>query len=331
MEAIGASRADMSVSVRQAQIWAAEHQDGVISRAQALAFGLSASAIATRLRRGHWQRMLPGVYATFSGGPARRGQLWAAILRAGPRAVLSHRTAAELWGLIAEPSASIHVTVPSGIPVTRVPGVVLHYSGRVGAACHPALAPPRTRLEETVLDLAQAAATREEALGWIFRSCAGRGTTPERLAAAMRLRPRMRWRSELSSALHEASSGVHSLLEHRYLNDVERGHGLPAGKRQWVTQRGRRQYSDVAYEDYDTLVELDGRAAHPESSRWTDIRRDNAHAADGRVTLRYGWTEVCEGSCEVADELARTLRRRGWTGTPHPCGPDCRSFRSLWL
>jgi hypothetical protein len=307
------------------QRWSAESQDGAISRAQALAFGLTDDAIVWRLWRGHWQKLFPGVYATFSGEPSRQCWLWAALLRTGPGSVLSHRTAAELWNLTSDQSNSIHVTVKRGTPVTSIPGVVLHYSRRVETARHPVLAPPRTRFEETVLDLAETAAGLDEALAWILRSCAGRRTTPEHLAAAMRLRRRMRWRAGLASALAEASTGVHSLLEHRYLNGVERSHGLPTGKRQWVTRRGsRRQYSDVAYEEYGTLVELDGQVAHPEAARWMDIRRDNAHAADGRVTLRYGWTAVSESSCEVAEEVARALRLRGWAGRLRRCGSTCR-------
>ncbi|HEY5356168.1 MAG TPA: type IV toxin-antitoxin system AbiEi family antitoxin domain-containing protein [Streptosporangiaceae bacterium] len=325
MEALPSSGRDAQTPAVRAQVWSAECQDGVISRAQALALGLTRNTIAWRLERGLWQRMLPGVYATFSGEPGRRCRLWAVTLQAGPGSALSHHTAAELWGLTSEPSAAVHITVPRGSPVARLPGVVLHYSGRVLAARHPVLTPSRTRIEETVLDLAQAAVTLDEALAWIFRSCAERRTTPEHLAQAMRLRPRLRWRAELSRALGEAISGVHSLLEHRYFTGVERPHGLPAGKRQLIIRRGsRRQYSDVAYEEYSTLVELDGRVAHPEASRWTDIRRDNANAADGRVTLRYGWTEVCENSCEVAAEVARALRQRGWTGSPRRCGTRCR-------
>jgi hypothetical protein len=315
----------MAMSAGWVQAWAAEQQDGVIGRSQALALGMTDEAIAWRLQTERWQRLLPGVYATFSGRPDRRCQLWAAVLRAGPGAMLSHRTAAELWGLVTEQSGFIHLTVPRGTPVTRIPGVVLHYSGRSGAARHPVLSPPRTRIEEAVLDLAASAATVDDALAWILRACAGRHTTPVRLAATMCQRRRMRWRAELSTALDEAAAGVHSLLEHRYLNGVERPHGLPAGTRQRVTWRGgSRQYSDVAYEGYGTLVELDGRAAHPEAARWTDIRRDRAHLADGQVTLRYGWTEVSTASCTVAAEIARVLHQRGWTGALRRCGRHCQ-------
>ena len=83
----------------------------------------------------------------------------------------------------------------------------------------------------------------------------------------------------------------------------------------------------MAYEDYATLVELDGRAAHPESSRDLDTRRDNANVADGWATLRYGWIEVSEHSCEVATQLARTLRRRGWPGSLRPCSAPAASLR----
>jgi len=311
-------------AVLRAQLWSAETQQGVISRAQALRLGMTDDMIGWRLRREIWQRLQPGVYATFSGDPVRPCWLWAAVLRAGPGSMLSHQTAAELWDVTTRQSAHIHVTVPSGSPVAPISGVVLHYSRRIQAARHPGLAPPRTRVEETVLDLAQSAATLDDALSWVFGACNRRLTTAGHLAAALRLRRRMRWRAELAQALADAGSGVHSLLEHRYLNGVERAHGLPAGTRQWLFRRGlRSQYADVAYEAYDTLVELDGRTAHPEHGRWQDIRRDNANAADGRVTLRYGWLEVNRDRCGVAREVADVLRHQGWGGTPRRCGRSC--------
>jgi very-short-patch-repair endonuclease len=313
----------------RAQCWSAEAQEGVINRAQALGLGLTDEGIAWRIQRKTWQRLYPGVYATFSGDVGRRCWMWGAVLRAGPDSMLSHHTAAELWDFTTRPSAHIHVTVPSGSPVAPIAGVVLHYSRRARAACHPALAPPRTRVEETVLDLAQAAATPEDALGWIFAVCGRRLTTAGHLTAAMQLRRRVRWRAELARALADAESGVHSLLEHGYLNGVERAHGLPAGTRQVLTPRGRRsEYADVAYETYRTLVELDGRTAHPEHARWRDIRRDNANAADGRVTLRYSWIEVTRSSCGVAQEVAGVLRHQGWGGVLRRCGSSCRIDRS---
>jgi hypothetical protein len=297
----------------------------VLTRAQALSAGTTDQVIATNLKRGRWQRLYPGVYATFNGVPDADCLLWAAVLRAGPHAVLSHQTEARLWGISGPATAAIHVTVPRGSPVTPAPGLIVHYSQRVTQARHPTATPPRTTVEETALDLASAAGAAEDAVAWILRFIASRRTTADQLAVALRRRRRMRWRAEVSYAVDPANSGVHSILEYRFVNRVERPHGLPAGTRQRLARRGRRtQYSDVAYEDYATLVELDGRAAHPESSRDLDTRRDNANVADGWVTLRYGWIEVSEHSCEIAAQLALTLRRRGWPGSLRRCSATCR-------
>jgi hypothetical protein len=299
-------------------------QYGVLSRAQAIAAGFSSHAVSARLCSGRWQRLYTGVYATFSGEPGRASLLWAAVLRADRHAVLSHLSAAEVWGLIDMPTEPIHVTIPAHARARRIPGVVVHYSSRLRVARHPALSPPRTRVEETVLDLVQSAATAHNAVSWILRSCQRRLTTPGRLRAALIDRNRLRWSADAIAAIRDAESGVHSPLEHRYLHDVEEPHGLPTGSRQAeVTNRGRREYQDVRYRKYRVCVELDGRAAHPDDARWRDIRRDNANAADGLITLRYGWSDVAYRPCEVAAEVARVLRQRGWTGLPSPCGPGC--------
>jgi hypothetical protein len=239
--------------------------------------------------------------------------------------VLSHQTAAEIYGLVNERPGPIHLTVPSGTHVARRPGIVLHYSGRLPQTRHPVLLPPRTRIEETILELAHAAGSLEAALDWVFRGCGSRLTTAGRIGEAMSRRPRMRWRGDLSHALDLARDGVHSLLEWRYADGVERPHGLPCGTRQRRVQRGgRSQYQDVSYDSFATIVELDGRVAHPADSRWRDIQRDNANVAEGWVTLRYGWSDVTERKCEVAAEVGATIRQYGWSGLLRLCGSGCR-------
>ncbi len=297
---------------------------GVLTRAEALRAGLTRKQLAARLESGRWQRMHTGVYAAFSGQPGRPSLLWAALLRAGPSSALSHHTAAELDGLVPDQARLIHVMVPSGHQVAPLTGVVLHYSGRLDEARHPVRTPPRTRIEETVLDLAGAAGSLDDALGWVLRACGSRRTTPGRLAAALALRARVRWRAELSATLGLAADGVHSLLEFRYVTRVERPHGLPSGHRQHLVVRaGQRQYQDVTYREYGLVVELDGQAAHPAGSRWRDVRRDNASTAVGQGTLRYGWADVTGRPCFVAGQVADALAARGWTGAPRRCGRSC--------
>jgi Transcriptional regulator, AbiEi antitoxin/Protein of unknown function (DUF559) len=301
------------------------HQSGIITRAQAMAAGMTRHGIYARLDSGRWQRLHAGVYSVYSGPVAHGSQLWAAVLGARPGAVLSHQTAAELYGLL-EPrkGGTIHVMVAHGHTVAPLKGVVVHYSRRVAAARHPALQPPRTRLEETVLDLAETERTTNGAIAWLLDTCASRRTTPERLLEAMDARLRMRRRKTLLAALGDAEIGVQSILEHGHLHRVERPHGLPEGTRQRRTRSGgATRYEDVRYEEYGVVVELDGQQAHPEGERWRDSRRDNDSATKGLVTLRYTYADVMERPCEVADEIARTLRRRGYTGVAHRCGDSC--------
>jgi hypothetical protein len=309
--------------------WSAEfhelaaRQSGVLAGRQLTRAGVTKSAINSKLRIGRWQPMYRGVYATFSGEPTRLAQLWAAVLCAGPGAMLSHQTAAELARLADRPSELLHVTVPITRRVAKTPGIVVHYSTRAREALHPARLPPQTRIEETVLDLASAAQTFDDACGWVTRSLQRGLTTQASLAYYFGLRPKIRWRSELAELLTLDAAGLHSVLEVRYRRDVERPHGLPSGTRQARFRRGdHNEYRDVLYEAYLTAVELDGELAHIGEARRRDARRDNAAAADGIFTLRYTWFDVTKSPCQVAAEIARVLTRRGFAGA-RPCSPSC--------
>ena len=301
----------------------AQWQSGAISRRQLLDAGLSAQMIKRRLGRGRWQQLYWGVYAVFNGPPGRDTWLWAAVLRAGTGAVLSHLTAAELHGLIDSPAEAIFVTVPSTRRI-RTPGIVIHISGRIDQATQPGREPPRTSIEETVLDLVELAQKFDDACGWITRACARRLTTEEKLRAAMAERNKMRWRAKLGDVLAAAGDGIHSVLEYRYLRDVERAHGLPRSRHQVrVVIDSRPAYRDVYYEEYRLAVELDGRLAHPDEERWRDSQRDNKAGAQGIQTTRYSWRDVYGHACEIAALQAQILRRRGWSGTPRPCSAGC--------
>ena len=299
-------------------------QHGVLSRAQALDLGLGPRTVNSRLRQGHWQRLHQGVYATFTGQPDREALLWAALHRIGPDAMLSHWTAAELSKLATRPSTLIHVTIPQQRHIQATPGIVIHRSRRAQVMRHPSLIPPRTRIEETTLDLVAASRNLDEALAWLARACGARLTSPVRLAAAMDGRTRLRWRGALTAALDDIGGGAHSLLELRYITRVERPHGLPPAQRQVRVIRGQRiEYKDILYTEFGVGVETDGAAAHPPEARWRDQRRDNAANADGIVTLRYSWADVTQRPCEVAAQVSDVLQGRGWRGTPRPCSPSC--------
>jgi hypothetical protein len=166
-------------------------------------------------------------------------------------------------------------------------------------------------------------------MSWLARAVGARLTTPDRLAAALARRGRVRWRRPLLAALSDVDDGCHSLLEWHYLNRVERPHGLPRADRQSPTMGVRRRYRDVHYREYRTVVELDGRVAHPEHRRSLDRQRGNAETEDGNQPLCYGWGDVEESPCDSAVQVGKVLQSGGWSGQPHPCGrPDCAVARA---
>jgi hypothetical protein len=309
----------------------ADHQYGVISRAQALRAGLTVDMIKFRVRSGRWRQIHPGVYATFTGVLSRNAQLWAAVLSVGAGAVLSHETAAELLRLTDKATDQIHVTVPRQRHVAGTSGIRVHRSARAVEAALGCSNPPCTRVEETVLDLTQAAANFDDVCGWVTRAFARDLTNETLLRAAMERRAKLRWRADLRDLIAAAASGNHSVLEYRYDRDVERAHGLPrpAIQAPFAGPDGRRGRRDRLYEEYGVVIELDGRVAHPAEVQWRDKDRDNAAAAAGQQSLRYGWTHVRWHPCATALQVAGVLRVRGWDGWPRPCSPGCPVERAL--
>ncbi len=164
----------------------------------------------------------------------------------------------------------MHVTVPAERRIQPVRGVALHRSRRAAQAMHPTAMPPRTRVEDTILDLVDAARGLDEAVGWVTRGLGRRLTTPDRLRAALTMRSRIRWRAVLTELLSPDLAGVLSVLEHRYVRDVERPHNLPAGDRQAAfRQDGRSGCRDAPYRVYRlaVLAGLSGRAERDVGAR----------------------------------------------------------------
>ena len=302
----------------------ASQQEGALSRVQAVQLGPTPGQVRHLVRSGRWQPLHPGVYATFTGTVSARCRVWAAILLAGPGAAASHGTAAWLCGLHDDEPPTVHVLIPAHQRVSRTPGITVHVSRHAEVRCHPGLSLPQTRVEDTVLDLTDAAVRTEDAVAVVIRACQRRLTTPGRLRTSAARRSRLRHRRLLAEVLTDVDEGVQSILERRWLRDVERPHGLPPGCWNRAERvNGGTRYRDVDYPAWRVVVELDGRVAHPAGERHRDMARDNALAAQARLTLRYGWVDVTRSPCAVADQVARTLRAQGWSGPATQCGSGC--------
>jgi hypothetical protein len=309
-------------------------QGGVLSCSQAADNEVDPDRLKSRLRYGDWQRLQRGVYASHTGTPSRAAELWAALLRCGEDAVLSHYTAAERHGLLKGKSQSIHVAVPARLDPARygkIPGLVIHRSDAIVGTCHPAMTPRCTRVEDTVLDILKITRGFDAKYAWVCKAIGGRRTTADRILATLAERTRYPGRRDVQLILGFASEGIMSWLELQWVNGVERPHGLPAARRQVrVAQETGSKYLDNLYEDYRLCVELDGRAAHPESEQGRDKDRDRWNLVHGKiVTMRFETRHMrdAEHQCLAAAEVARYLsgHRMLHQGEPigRPCSPIC--------
>jgi len=302
----------------------AERQAGVIARSQLLGLGLSPRQSRRGLDSGRWRQQHPGVYLTFTGSVTDQARIWAAVLYAGTDAAVGGRTALWLAGAGSELPDPLEICVPQARQVRSAPGLRIRRTRDLEKHVHPAASPPRVRIEVAVLDVTDQLESEEGVIDVVLRVIQRRLTTADRITARLNERPRHRWRRLLMDVLAEAVTGVASPLELRYARDVERAHGLPTGRRnQPEGERGRRRYHDIRYEPFHTIVELDGREAHPADAAFRDLRRDNRATAAGDRMLRYGWRDVAARACEAAAQVGDVLQAQGWTGHPQPCGPSC--------
>jgi hypothetical protein len=304
-------------------------QADVVTRPQVLRAGVSRNTIASKVKHGLWQQLHPGVYGAFTGEISWRASLWAAALYAGPGALLSHETAAEVLGLTELRCPVIQVTIPASRRVRPPQGVAIHHSSFDYPRWRPQRGtPPHTFYAETIVDLVAAADTLDDVIAWVSRGIARNLVSEAQLKAAVAARRRFRRRDQIAEVIERVAGGSHFPLEFRYDRDVERAHGLPVATRQvkFVKPDGSRGFRDRCYEEYGLIVELDGKQFHLVDQRTRDQARDNEAAATTGATLRYGWADVERAPCETAAQVYRALRKRGYAGTIRPCSAACRAF-----
>jgi hypothetical protein len=299
-------------------------QGEVASLEQALTQGITADAVRAHVAAGRWIPMFRGTYALVSGEPTPEMWRRAALLFIRGAAVLSHASAAAVLGL---PGGShelpIHVTVEYGSSARGCDGIVVH---RSRAFPHIVLAtcdPPVTTKSHTLIDLAVEAPTAREAMRILTAGATQAHVPAGRLRAALEKRRPRRYRKALEAAAKLISEGVESVLEAWYAEDVELAHGLPIGVRQvGRVVEGHRRAEDLEYAmPLGVLtVRLDGWRTH--ANRRTariDRARDNAAELEGRARLTFGYEEVKDTPCAVAQVVAARLRQLGWTGALRAC------------
>jgi len=306
---VGAREADRR-GVELAEL--AGRQHGVVSSRQLRALGYSRSAVARMVRRGRLHQMFHGVYAVGHRDVSELGRCLAAVLAGGPGAVLSHGSAAWLWGLVRSGPRPLHVTAPSPRAARRAPGadeIRLHRARHLtpaDVAVEQGI--PVTAVPRTLLDLAATAPRHrlDRALeqaeelrlfdlgpveGLLARAGGHRGCRALRLAVAAYRPPRY----------------ARSELERRFVAALERA-GLPRPVTGWV-ESGHEL--DVYWPQHRFAVELDAFETHGTRAAFErDRARDEELALAGVELVRVTAALFEREPDRVVERVARLLRRR---------------------
>lgn len=281
----------------------AGRQHGVVARRQLTELGLSRHGVTRLLERGRLHVVHRGVYAVGHRKLAREGVWLAAVLAAGEGAVLSHRSAAELWRIRETARRRIEVTVPRDVrrPRLLVYRTLLAPDEMTAEDGIPVTTPARTLLDlAALLDehrLARAA-ERAEAL---------RLTSPTSLAELVGRYPRRTGTPNLKRLIEE-----HRIVPTTTANDLERrfltfldANELP---RPLVNESLDPYTPDFRWTEQRLVVELDGFETHGTRQAFErDRARDRALLAQGWRVARITKRQLDDAPSELAVELRAML------------------------
>jgi very-short-patch-repair endonuclease len=281
-------------------------QYGVVTRAQLLDLGLSSKEIDYRVAVGRLRVIHQGIYAVGHDRLAPEGRWLAAVFAGGDDAVLSHRSAARLWGLLAY-DGKIEVTTPKNR--RRRPGVRFIRSSveSFDRAIHRSI--PVTTVARTLFDLG---AVDERRVPKAFEQADVLDLLEvSELQRLVDRHPRRPGSRAIRSVLARAADwrGVtRSELEQRFRALVEEA-GLPTPELNRPIDLGAIVIeADAVWADARLIVELDGYAYHRTAAAFErDRERDRAAVAAGWRVIRITWQQLATDPRGVVRDLRRAL------------------------
>jgi very-short-patch-repair endonuclease len=286
---------------------------------QLVEMGLNVRLVDKRVAAGRLHPIHQGVYAVGHRLLSADGHRLAATIACGPRAVLSHRSAAALLGLRGDSRNRIDVTAPGRRG--RLPaGIDAHRDGSLCPVDRTEVRSiPCTSVARTLLDLAAVVSARElqnavtqAEVERVFDLTAVR----EVIGRSRRRRGVARLR--LAISLHDPrDEAARAELERRFLQMCRTARlPLPAVNTSLLLD-GVAIEPDFLWREARLIVETDGRRTHGTAAAFeNDRRRDQRLKVAGWDVIRCTWRQVLDGPADLTHTL-RTLLSR----TPVPAGP----------
>lgn len=267
--------------------------------------GLNARQIERRIATGRLHPVWRGVYAVGRPRLGKLGRWMAATLACGPEAVLSHGSAAALWGFGNEPSRWIEVSVPAAIRRNH-PEICVHRRAELRSdelTVHegiPVTDPIRTLIDEATWLRPMALERAVNEADKLDR------VDPETLSAALERYPGQPGVAPLRGILDSRTFRLSDSDLELYFRPLARAAGLPEPQtKTWVNGFE----VDFHWPELGIVVEADGLRYHRTPSQQARaLLRDQAHVTAGLLSLRFSHAQIRYEPGHVRDTLRRTAK-----------------------
>src|SRR3954454_21738648 len=284
----------------------AGRQHGVVAHRQLRGLGIERGAIEHRLKRGRLHRIHRGVYSVGHRILTDDGWRMAAVLAAGPGAVLSHHSAAELWALRWMARRLHSVTVARHV---RVPTIEAHHVTLPADEITTVRGIPVTTVPRTILDLA--ATSREAEVARLINEAEVKQLWDElSLWDLLARSPRRAGTKTLRRVLADRPAGVpKNVFEDAFLAFVGR-YGLPRPEvNVWLAVGDHMYEVDCLWRRERVAVELDGRGAHGTAHAFEHDRlKQRRLTVAGWQPIRVTWRQLDREGLELARDLDALIR-----------------------
>jgi very-short-patch-repair endonuclease len=277
----------------------------VLTRADLLGLGFSDDGIKHRVAFGRLHPIAAGIYAVGRPELSPKGRWMAAVLACGDGAVLSHRSAAELWGFGYEEKGRIDVTIRRRSRLERA-GLTVR--------CRPKLPErsvvrrfgiPVTNPTQTLIDLStelkpmrlERAVNQADVLDLV---------DPETLRRSLDAYVGMPGVKTLRTMLDRHTFRLSDSDLEIYFRPLALAAGFPIPlTKQWVLG----YEVDFHFPDHGLIVETDGLRYHRTPAQQARmVKRDQTHTSHGLRVLRFTHWQIAYAPNEVAEVLGRVRK-----------------------
>jgi predicted transcriptional regulator of viral defense system len=290
----------------------ANGQHGLVSLGQLEDLGLDRKTAYRRVEAGRLHRLYEGVFAVGHLPRTREARYMAAVLACGPEAVLSHRSAVDLWGLREDKRERVDVTAP-GRRGRAPKGIAAHRHGSLAAADRTTeRGIPCTTVARALLDLAGVAAV------WELRQVIGEAEVRRSLdqGEVRRLIKRCPGRRGVArlrmvlDEIHPQTKRTRSEMERRFLGICTRA-GLPQPEvNVWLDIGDEQLQPDFLWRPARLIMESDSRRFHDTGSAFlSDRRREQRLQLAGWCVSHCTWWEIENESRRLAETIRGLLAR----------------------